>query len=338
LIFRIIYYGASTGAGLDGEGRYTQVTGSSGTNPVTAVTYNNGGTGNPIGSLTNVTYGSADNDSFNYDIGTGRLKGYTFAINSINDTGTLTWNTNGTLSQLVIADGLSGTSDSQTCNYYYDDLARLGGVNTNGYSVDCGTSWQQLFTFDPFGNIKKSGSSSFLPNYSTATNQISGGVAASYDANGNLLEDNLTNTYTWDPNWGNPASINGTNLIYDALGRMVEQQNGSTYTQILYSQRGKTAIMNGQTLSKAFIRLPGGGTAIYSSSGPTNYRHADWLGSSRLTSTPTRTVYSSSAYAPSGEQYAASGTSDASFTDQNQDTTSTLYDFTYREYSQTQER
>jgi hypothetical protein len=28
----------------------------------------------------------------------------------------------------------------------------------------------------------------------------------------------------------------------------VEQQNGSTYTQMLYSQVGKTAIMNGQAL------------------------------------------------------------------------------------------
>jgi hypothetical protein len=45
------------------------------------------------------------------------------------------------------------------------------------------------------------------------------------------------------------------------LGQMLEQQNGSTYTQMLHSQVGKTAIMNGQTLTKAFINLPGGGTA-----------------------------------------------------------------------------
>jgi hypothetical protein len=36
------------------------------------------------------------------------------------------------------ADSLSGTTDSQTCNYYFDDLARLGGKDANGYSVDCG--------------------------------------------------------------------------------------------------------------------------------------------------------------------------------------------------------
>jgi RHS repeat-associated protein len=127
-------------------------------------------------------------------------------------------------------------------------------------------------------------------------------------------------------------------LIYDALGQMVEQQNGSTYTQMLYSQIGKTAIMNGQTLSKAFVALPGGGTAIYNSTGLAYYRHTDWLGSSRLTSTPARAVHSDSAYAPFGEEYTKSGSDDPSFTGQNADTSSTLYDFTFREYSPSQGR
>ena len=162
-------------------------------------------------------------------------------------------------------------------------------------------------------------------------------MSVSYDVNGNLLTDNI-NTYTWNVYWGSPASVNSSNLIYDAFGRMVEQQNGSTYTQILYSPVGKTAIMNGQTLVKAFVGLPGGGTAIYNSSGLAYYRHADWLGSSRLTSTASRTVYSDSAYAPFGEQYALSGTADPSFTGQDSDTVSSLYDFTYREHSPSQGR
>jgi RHS repeat-associated protein len=119
---------------------------------------------------------------------------------------------------------------------------------------------------------------------------------------------------------------------------MVEQQNGSTYTQMLYSQVGKTAIMNGQTLTKAFVYLPGGATAIYNSSGLAYYRHADWLGTSRVTSTAARGVYSDSAYAPFGEQYDVTGTADASFTGQNADTTSSLYDFTFREHSPSQGR
>jgi RHS repeat-associated protein len=116
---------------------------------------------------------------------------------------------------------------------------------------------------------------------------------------------------------------------------------------MLYSQIGKTAIMNGQALKSTglsdagpvFIPLPGGETAIYNSSGTlADYRHADWLGSSRLTTTTSRTVYSSTAYAPTGEQYSTSGSADASFTGQNSDTNSGLYDFTFREYSPSQGR
>ncbi len=309
------------------------VTAASGTNPVTGVTYINSGTANPTGALTAVTYGSADSDNFAYNPNTGRRSSYQFSVNGVNDKGTLTWNANGTLSKLVVADSLAATLDSQTCNYLYDDLQRVSSAN-------CGSPWAQSFTYDAFGNISKTGSSVFQPVYSTAnTNQFSSipGVTVSYDANGKLLTDNL-NTYTWDTNWGNPASINTTNLIYDAIGQMVEQQNGTIYTQILYGPAGKTAIMNGQTLTKAFVNLPGGGTAIYTPSGLAQYRHADWLGSSRLTSTASRTVYSDSAYAPFGEQYAKTGMADASFTGDNADTTSTLYDFTFRENSPSQGR
>ena len=126
--------------------------------------------------------------------------------------------------------------------------------------------------------------------------------------------------------------------LYDALGRMVEQQSGSATTEILYSPAGKTALMNGQTLTKAFLPLPGGATAIYNSTGLAYYRHSDWIGSSRLTSSQARGLYSSSAYAPFGETYAVSGASDPSFTGQNSDAASTLYDFTFREHSPSQGR
>jgi len=100
------------------------------------------------------------------------------------------YRTNGTLQKLVIADLITGTSDSQTCNYLYDDLVRLS-------SGGCGTFWTQNFTYDAFGNIQKSvpsgdGGGSFLPIYSTANpnNQftsIPGVTAPYYDQNGNVV-------------------------------------------------------------------------------------------------------------------------------------------------------
>ncbi len=116
---------------------------------------------------------------------------------------------------------------------------------------------------------------------------------------------------------------------------------GTSYTQIVYGPQGsKLALMNGQALSKAFVPLPGGATAVYNSSGLAYYRHVDWLGSSRFASTPTAPagMYYDGAYAPYGENYAEAGTTDRSFTTQNQDTVGDLYDFMFREHHPNQGR
>ena len=109
-------------------------------------------------------------------------------------TGDLTWNANGTLQQLVIADQFN-SADTQTCKYGdpsasppvigYDDLGRL-------VSVNCGAAWSQTFSYNgdnasAFGNIRKSGSTSFQPTYDPATNRITqlpGPFVPGYDGNG----------------------------------------------------------------------------------------------------------------------------------------------------------
>lgn len=114
------------------------------------------------------------------------------------------------------------------------------------------------------------------------------------------------------------CGTNGTCMTYDALGRMVETNASGTYKQIVYSPIGRFALMNGHTtLVKAFVPLPGGATAVYTPSGLAYYRHPDHLGSTRLASTPSRTLYASTAYAPFGEAYAqGGGSTDLSFTGQ----------------------
>ena len=52
------------------------------------------------------------------------------------------------------------------------------------------------------------------------------------------------------------------------------------------------------------------------------YRHCDHLGSSRFASTQSRAMYSDAAYAPFGERYAQTGSTDVSSTGMNQDTVS----------------
>jgi RHS repeat-associated protein len=340
-----ITYGASDGSGMDGEGRVTKVNAASGQNPVTAVTYN------VASQATAVTLGSVDNDVFTFDPNTGRMTQYQFNMGSPvkSDTGVLTWNPNAGLKQLAITDQIY-TGGTHTCNYTHDDLGRIATAN-------CGTPWNQTFSYDAVGNITKTATAgiSFTPGYDITTNRINSSpftydISNGTTNNGNLKTDN-NHTYAWDTA-GKMTSVdfgttNGVCLTYDALGRMVEQARGSScngYTQIVYAPSGgKLALMNAQTLSKAFVSLPSGGQAVYTGGGLAYYRHPDWLRSSRLATTPSRTMYYDTAYAPYGENYLGSGTMDLSFTAQNQDTvgggiSGNLYDFLYRQHTPVQGR
>ncbi len=307
---------------VDGEGRWTAVADSNGGNPVTSTSYN------VFSKPTAVNFGSLDSDAFNFDPNTGRMTLYQANVGSATISGALTWNKNGSLYSLGITDSYNA-NNNQTCTYAYDDFARLSSVN-------CGSSnWGQSFTYDPFGNITKSGSNggtSFSVSYSWATNQITSSPYL-YDANGNLTADG-NHAYTWDAE-GKLASLDGNSETYDAKGRRVEQLNSGAYTEILYAPSGaKLALMNGTTVVKMFVPLPAGAVAVYTGTSLSYYRHPDWLGSSRIASTPSQTVYYDGAYAPFGESYNESGTTDRSFTGQNQDLGATdLYDFLYREHS-----
>jgi RHS repeat-associated protein len=309
---------------VDSEGRPYQVLPSSGQAMVTNTTYN-------AASLpTGVTYGSGDSDSFTYDPQTNRMTQYKFTVNSSSLTGTLGWNANGTLQTQNITDPFN-SANTQNCSYGYDDLTRLTSAN-------CGAAASQTFSYNAdgsgaFGNINKSGSPySFTPNYSSATNRMTtiNGFTPSYDNNGNVLNDN-SHTYSWDSE-GRPATIDSVNLTYDALGRMVEQSRNGTYTQFVYAPTGqKIQIMNGQAPTKDMVALPGGGLTVYTSG--QYYYHSDHLGSFRFASTSNRTMYFDLAYAPFGETYASSGSTEPAFTSQRQDTVAGIYDFPAREYN-----
>ncbi len=124
-------------------------------------------------------------------------------------------------------------------------------------------------------------------------------------------------------------------LVYDALGRRVEQPG----TQIVYGiDSGKLALMNHQTVSKAFAPLPAGSAAVYAGSTLAWYRHPDWLGSSWITSLASGTDRRSRdvVYSPFGDiaSESGTGTADRNFTGQNQDLSGIFYDFPAREYSQ----
>ena len=225
-----------------------------------------------LGRPITINYGSGDHDTFVYSTTTGMESSYTLkqGTNSIVDT--LTWFPTGQLSKQEFNDTVT-PSNSQTCTYSYDDLLRLTSDN-------CGSAWSQTFAYDPFGNIVKSGSSSFAATYN-GKNQIAtlGSNVPTYDASGNLLTINTgtLQTYTWDAE-NRVASIDGKTLTYDALDRVVEE--GPTL-QILYGPTGKLGVQSGQTNTRTYLGLPKGAGIVYDGSSVV-YQHPDLMGNGIL--------------------------------------------------------
>lgn len=317
----------------DGEGRPYSATYGASTNWVKSATYY------PTASQTTVTFGNGDSDLYSFD-SAGRMNGFTFTVGSTPKTlaGTVGWNANWTLGAMAINDGFN-SANTQNCSYGFDALARISSVscaNSAGTNI-----WGQNFTFDAFGNITKTvppsdTGTSFQPTYSAATNQYTlSGCTITYDLSGNLTND-CFNTYTWTP-LGEPMTIGSKAVTYDAFGREVEIDAGSTHTEVLYSPIGKLGLMNGQAPKVTRFPLPGGSTAeIIATNGQDRTLHSDWLGSSRLSTTyGARALAYDVAYSPYGEAYVASGSAsgDLDFTGMFQDTQTGLYDFQAREYS-----
>jgi RHS repeat-associated protein len=299
---------------LDGEGRWTSMVNSQASQTeVSSVVYN------AASQPTAINLGSgSDNDAYTYDSNTGRMTQWVFTVGSANETGGLSWNPIGSLKTLTIVDGFH-PGGTQTCNMGsstsmgYDDLNRL-------LMYDCGSGgWGQTFSYDQYDNLTKaviSGRSgtTFNPGYNTLSgcspcnNHYASGYGASYDSNGNQLYDpsNL-NTYTWNEfsklasidKSGTQCATSGTCVVYDAFGREVEVDTGSTYTEAWYTQAG-VAYMHGTTKVTGLWPAPGGGTMDDS----TQYMHKDWLGSVRLVSTISNsTTQLDQAFTPYGEIY-----------------------------------
>jgi RHS repeat-associated protein len=321
-------YGGATAATpqftytLDGEGRVNGVRDvTNALNLVTAVTYN------ASSSATAITYGNGDSDSYTPDPNTGRVTGFTNAVtgtSAFNDTGTLGWNANGSLHSFGWVDGNNAALD-QSCTYSSDALNRIAGVTC----TSTGSPWGQTFTYDAFGNVKKvgNGGTSYMANYNAQTNQVSSGVTATYDTNGNQTMTNFVSPMTYDANQ-NPVVAGSASMTYDALGRLVEFGGNA----VVYGPDGeKVGVFNGSTYVASFA-LPGGGEAYYTSGALTSLRRKDWLGSSRLATSWSHAVVSKAAYAPYGENYGGAGTTDLDFTGQTQSSVSTLFDFPARKY------
>ena len=332
--------------GIDGEGRWSSVKGSGTQSYVTSTTYNAASEPTEIA----LTGSSPDQDDYVYDSNTGRMKTFTLQVGNTPSTmvGQLTWNPNGTLNNLAITDGFNA-GGTQTCYFNpssgsgmgYDDLGRL-------LNYDCGSGgWGQTFSYDQYDNLTKSVISgrsgiTWNPGYNNSNNQLSLG-GTTYDSDGDLTYD-LVHHYAWNEfakmksvdGSGTNCATGGECIVYDALGRAVEIDTGSTYTEIWYTQLGKTAYMTGSTINRANWPAPGGGTEQINGGG-SYYMHKDWLGNARIVSTTnSHTVKADMAFAPYGEiydQFGVTSTQYQMFTGDTQDIVSGMMDTPNREFN-----
>jgi RHS repeat-associated protein len=261
-----------------------------------------------------VTYGSGDFDTFGYDPNTARMTSYTNTVGGVQvQSNAPLWNANGTLGELQT----SGTSTILPCSYTYDDLSRLQQSTCGG---TIWTTTATTYSYDPFGNIFKSGSTSFQPTYNTASNQfqtlptVQPGTTL-YDANGNLTFDGMY-TYSWDAEGKMVQLNNGGSAptwTSDALGRWVETnapQNtffgfGVTgFSQAVYDPTGvELALATGSALASVDVHVPlaAGAWAQYTGASLSSYWHPDWLGTSHMETTPSGYVNGVASLGPFGE-------------------------------------
>jgi RHS repeat-associated protein len=332
---------------LDGEGRwYSFTTGTSVSNKVSGTTYT------AAQQPSTISLYSSDGDSYTYDTSAARMTGWTFQLNSVQETGIVDWNPNGTLKDIQIADGFNA-GGSQNCDFNngrtagtgYDDLARLIGTS-------CGTSgatWNQAFSYDQYDNLTKSSTGYVIwnPTYSASTNHYAC-TACTYDSSGNVTYDG-TNSYQWNE-FNKMKSVNGSGTncstggdcnTYDAFGRLVETDpHGGSKLEIWYAQGGKI-FMNGSSALYAYWPTGGGAKQIVTgNNGGVYFVHKDWLGNGRIVSTG-RTVQSDMAYAPYGEVYDIFGSTAPKYQgfngDSTQDVFAGMYETQYRQLQGSQQ-
>ena len=91
------------------------------------------------------------------------------------------------------------------------------------------------------------------------------------------LKNSGDHTHAFDSE-GRPVTVDSVQVMYDALGRPVEEQSSGTYSQILYSPSGqKFAFMSGSTVNRYLVPLAAG--ILFR---PDTVRNQVWPGVSNL--------------------------------------------------------
>lgn len=241
-------------------------------------------------------------------------------------TTTSTYNAQNQLSGLAHA--LAGTAQDISYTYARN---RIGDLNTETWSNDL---YQWAGTPAATTSYAKNG----LNQYTTV-----GGVAQTYDANGNYKTDGTGWTYTYDLNnrlksaAKTGAGAVTANLNYDAEGRLRQTAIGTATTDLLYDGTDLVAEYNGAAVARRYVHGPGIDEPLVWYEGATNtaknWIYTNHLGSVVALANTTGTSTATYTYGPYGEPNTTAGNMRFRYTGQQLIAPLNLYYYKARIYS-----
>jgi len=256
--------------------------------------------------------------------------------------GRVTSLTDGSLYSFTL--GYQPDSDVHTANdslngnwtYTYNGFNRLSQASQTGqafnYKYDrFGNRWQQNVTTGSGPN----------PSYTfDANNHItSSGIV--YDAAGNITNDGLGHTYTYDAENRllTVAGSSSATYLYDALGQRVQATINSSPADFIYDQFGRAVTQATASVWQRSELYAGWHVATYTNN-TTYFDHSDWLGTVRARSSVSGASVETCTSLPFGDAQTCTGTdwSPLHFTGQDWDSESSLTHFLFRQLSTTQGR
>ena len=142
---------------------------------------------------------------------------------------------------------------NRTQNFAYDTLNRIQQAYTTG------PHWGEAYTIDAWGNLTNRAPVSGKTNYeplnaapATTANHLNG---SSYDAAGNLTNDGMGHSFTYDAE-NRLATAGGVTYTYDGDGKRVMKSNGTIYWTGIGDSALAESNLSG-TVSEEYVFLNG---------------------------------------------------------------------------------
>jgi RHS repeat-associated protein len=234
---------------------------------------------------------------------------------------------------------IASSSDAVNGNwtYTYDDFARLYTAGETGLAFN--------YQYDRFGNRWQQNVTTGQgpqPSYGFDTSNHINSSGIVYDAAGNVINDGVGNTDTYDAEH-RVLTVGGTNAasyVYDAMGRRVRATINGTAKDYIFDAASRAVTQMSPTWQRSELYAGGLHVATYSGS-TTYFEHSDWLASVRARTpvsggTPVETCTS----LPFGDALTCTGTdwSPLHFTGKELDSETGLFHFLFRQLSTIQGR